>query len=281
LTLWQAIGYFRFEINYMERRHQYAFTLIELLVAICVLAIILVLFSQMISLVTATWKKGRARVDNFTLARNTLSVIERDIQSMVLRPDLAAFVDENGEPACAFYTCFPAPGGNRNLSLIEYRFTSTPPKMLRRDYSFNYPPTAGPTLTLSNTTHLPDLINATEQSVADGIIGFQIQFLDGDGQFQPDGFQFDYRDPRANTNTRAVILSIIVIDSNAYRLVQATNTLATLLQAFSSQPETGNSYAQHWRELAAANFTPAVPPPVRDALRIFERRVFLPATLVQ
>ena len=76
------------------------------MVAMVVLSIMLIGLATMLGYVTRTWLNAMGSVDNFTKARLMLSLQDRDIQMMVLRPDMAAFVNNSNAaiPACAFYT---------------------------------------------------------------------------------------------------------------------------------------------------------------------------------
>ena len=263
-----------------------AFTLVEILVSVSILSVIMIMAAQMLNISSATWKKGNARADNFTQARVILSTIERDIQAMVLRRDLAAFVDANGDPACAFYTRFPAPGGDRKLSLIQYKFDATPtePKLLRLDSPFDYSGQA--TLTLNETEKLPNLDPAANpalgsQNISEGIIAFQIQFLNANGNLT-DHFSFNYQNPQDSTNTQATVISLIVLDSDAYQFAKKLGHLAPLLQSLGGTPATNQSYAQLWTSVISSPiFGSSLPAPIRAGLNVFEKRITLPAAVVK
>ena len=249
-----------------------AFTVLELLVAMSVLALVLVFITQAIGAVSRTWKSGVARIDNFAKARVILGLLERDIQSAVLRRDLGAFVDGGGSNACAFYSRI---GGqtNRRLSLIRYSLANptTAPVLQRADYSLDY---ATNTLTLGSTNSLPDLSKVSSQDVAGGILRFEWQFLAADGTLQP-AYQFDYDKPDSAANTKALVISVLVLDDDALRLGQQTEKLAGLLDKFVGAPAANQTYAQLWN--ADLNSPPQnLPEPLRAGVRVFERHITLP-----
>jgi prepilin-type N-terminal cleavage/methylation domain-containing protein len=276
----------------MNHRRLRAFTLIEILAAVSVLAIIMIMAAQLLNISSSTWKRGSARTDNFTQARATLGLIERDIQSMVLRRDLGAFVDASGNPACAFYTRFPAPDGTRKLSLVQYKFNYVPPgqpELLRFDSPFNYSNTDPnqPALTLSTTDKLPDLDSATNpnivsQNISEGIIAFQIQFLDGNGDLQ-DRFSFDFDNTTVSGNTQAAVISIALLDRDAALLAQKLNQLPPLIQSLAGALESPQqSYAQLWnKKISTTGFGTSLAIPVRNGLHIYEKRINIPITTVK
>ncbi|MFA7344311.1 MAG: hypothetical protein WC003_08415 [Terrimicrobiaceae bacterium] len=251
-----------------------AFTILELLVAVAVLALVLVFITQAIGAVSRTWRIGVARTDNFAKARVVLGLLDRDIGSAVLRRDLGAFVDEAGAPACAFYSRI---GGqaDRRLSLVRYSLTNSTdgPVLQRADYGLDY---AANTLTLGTTNSLPGLRDAAGQDVAGGILRFEWQFLAADGTLQPT-FHFDYDTPGSASNTRALVVSVLVLDDNALRLAQQTGKLGDLLGKFSGTPEAGQTYAQVWNAaLDSPAFGQNLPEPLSAGARVFERHIALP-----
>ena len=255
------------------------FTLVELLVAISVLAILVVIMTRIIGMVSDTWRAGRARADKFSQARMVFGMLDRDVQSMVLRRDLAAFRDKSGSNACAFYTQRPGGEGDRRFSLVEYRLDNptTRPSLVRADYGMDYA-TLSPTRvpSLGNTNALPDLEHAEARSLSDGIVGFAWQFVDGSG-IPRDNFQFDHADPSATANTRAITVSITVLDDEACKLAERNGLLPSLTGLLGGKPAAGETYADYWKALIGSpGFGSSLPLPVRQSLRVFERSVQIP-----
>lgn len=267
---------------YFQRKR--AFTLLEILVSISVLTIILLLFTQIIGVVSETWRAGVARADNFAQARVVLGLIERDVQAMVLRPDLPAFVDENGKTACAFYTRYPGVGPGRRLSLISYELTGAPaqPKLQRGDYGFQFSNATGPAgPRYGDVAKLSDLDNTQRQPLVEAVLAFQIQFIRVDGQLATT-YKYNAADPLAGDNTSAVIVSMVVLDSGAYGLAQQSGALPSVAGTFNGALPAGETYAQHWGEIIGSGNLPAgIPKPVSRGLRAFERRILLPQSTVR
>jgi hypothetical protein len=262
-----------------------AFSLVEILVAMGVLAIILLIFMQMQSVTFRTCKLGVARVDALTQSRAVMGLIERDIQSIVLRRDLAAFVDQNGDPACAFYTLLAAPSGTRKLSLVQYKFI--PPSasaasgstgLLRYDLACDYPSAGGTSTALAfgNLTRLANLSSATPQTLGESIVGFAIQFQRIDGQMQLQ-YQFSHGTPSLSSNTSVIIISMAILDSAAAKLIQKSGGIDAVTAGLSGSPAANESYAHYWNTLLAKpSFWSGLPQPVRTGLYVFERRIAVP-----
>lgn len=256
------------------KRTRAGFTLIELLLAFAVLALLLILLAQAVGAVTQTWQHGVARIDNFSKARVILGLLDRDFQSAVLRPDLAAFVDESGNTACAFYTRINGATGDRRLSLVRYSLASTSTNSIfqRADYGLDF---TNAILTLANTNSLPDLSKTTLQDVAEGVLRFEWQFVAADGTFQT-AYQYDHTAPAAPANTRSVIVSLIALDERAVRLAAQTGKLADLLQKFDGLPAAGQTYASLWNAATRSpGFASGLPGPLTAGVRIFERHYTL------
>ena len=191
-------------------RSRKGFTLVEIMVAMVVLALMMAGLATIIAFVSKTWLDGINVVDNFTKARIMLNLLDRDVQMMVMRRDVCAFVDNNGAPACAFYTKVQ---GNQNLttidtrslSLVQYTLATTPvttppsppPSSMTSSglqrialgltfasgsttMALGYPL---PALPILPTTTYPSGTSQADQTeeIGSGVIAFQWQFVDGTG----------------------------------------------------------------------------------------------------
>jgi prepilin-type N-terminal cleavage/methylation domain-containing protein len=291
----------------MKQSARPGFTLIELLVSITILSFMLLMLASMISMIANTWLANVAFVDNFSNARTILTLLDRDTQSMVLRPDLAAFVDNNGNSALAFYTRVPGaqislPPDTRTVSLVHYLLTNptTQPVFERVDYGVNFTATTpGSTLSIGNTSHLANLANANSttqtETLSSGVLMLQFQFVDGTGviltpPYTPTGlsstfntptpFYFNYAYPGASYNPRVLIISMLAISDSAYSLAKQGNTMTTLLKLFPSAGLRANEiYSQYWNGiLNSGSFGAGLPAPVRSGVQVFERFIPLPIT---
>lgn len=239
------------------------FTLVELLVSFSVLSIIIIGLATMMGFVAKTWLYGVNSGDNFMKARVVMGLVDRDIQMMVLRRDLPSFVDNLGNPACAFYTNVEGSANNtRTVSLVQYKLANptTAPTLQRLDYAANFS-SVMPTVGTSNLSQLSNA-NVVTETVFNGIIRFQIQFVDGSGTIltpaptytltssppytssnkppymaaPPTGsptpatsFWFDFYNPGASYNPRSVVISMVVLSDAAYKIAQLNSTAMTSL----------------------------------------------------
>ena len=285
-------------------RSRKGFTLVEILVAMTVLALMMTGLAAIMSFVSKTWLAGINIVDNFSKARVMLNLLDRDIQQMVMRRDVAAFVDASGNPACAFYTRVQGNQGSattdpRNLSLVQYALNplSSPSStsVLQRTelglfftggtMSMGYPlpsPATLPTTTFTGTSQA----NQTE-NVGNGVIAFQWQFVDGTGAIQSNSgstnaYSYTFTYPAAPANSRAVIVSLLVMSNNAYTFAGNTGNLVTLSGLFPTTNPSGQTYAQVWNAIlnGSSPAYSALPAPLRasGSILVFQRYIPLPIT---
>ena len=280
------------------------FTLVELLVSITILSLILLTLAKAIGFVSQIWVSGIGTVDNYSKARDILSIMDRDIQQMVLRPDTAAFVDSSGNSACAFYTNIqgnPGTGlpGNpdtRTVSLVQYALNTptTQPALVRKNYGMNFVYTAaasptGATPTVGNTSSLPQPANSSLETdtVATGVIQFEWQFVDGGGNIisptsTSNNFSYNFNAPSAATNPRAVVVSILVLSNSAYQIALQNPAVITKLQTdFNTTLPSSETYSQYWNGVlnpASGTLDPSLPPQVRNGLEVFQRFIPLPVS---
>ncbi len=257
----------------MKHRSPRGFTLVELLLAMAILAVVLAMFAAAVGAVSRTWLQGVSRIETFTKARVILSLLDRDIQSLVMRRDLAAFVDDAGSNSFAFYTQVNGLQGNRQLSLVRYAITNTGTNsMLQRwDYGMAY---TNSTLPLSNVTSLP-VSTASPQDVTDGLLRFDWQFVTGNGTFKP-AYHFDYYNPDSPDNTRLLIVSIIALDDRAFQLAVQTGKRTQLQDKLAGIPAAGQTYGDYWNsKISSPSFGQDLPETVSGGVRVFERRYSL------
>ena len=285
-----------------KARPRRGFTLTELLVAIAVLSLMLVTLATMTSFVTKIWLSGLGAADNYTKARVVLNLMDRDIQNMVLRRDLAAFVDGTGNTAlCRFYTNEAGQPGTgftggtfdtRSVSLVQYSLatTATTAMLQRLNYGMNFlPASSGARPVVGSTTTLAVPSNATLQTdtLFTGIVQFEWQFIDGTGTIQTPSsttpFVYNFASPGATSNYRAVIISMVVLNNYAYTIATKNTTCMAMLTGttcFSTTAPTNQTYSQVWNAFLAAPSTSfsTLPEPVRRGIQVFERHIPLPFT---
>jgi prepilin-type N-terminal cleavage/methylation domain-containing protein len=289
---------------------QPGFTLVELLVSITILSIMLFSLAQAIGYVSQLWINGVGTVDNFGKARDILTVMDRDIQQMVMRSDLPAFVVNpaaNPLQACSVYTNVEGNQGTstpdgRTISLVEYypNFNGGIFTLSRLNYGNNFSQSQTPIIA---TTTLTDLSLATSpytETVATGVVQFGYQFVDGTGTIQTPGptnyvknssypiaapsalytYSYNFTAPGASSNPRAVIVSLLVLSNSAYQLALQNAHIATQLTTdFSGTLPANTTYSQFWNSTlnpTTGTLDPTLPAPVRAGLRVFQRYIPLP-----
>ncbi|MCE0484850.1 MAG: prepilin-type N-terminal cleavage/methylation domain-containing protein [Methylacidiphilales bacterium] len=265
------------------------FTLVELLTAITILSIILLALGAAMGFVSRLWLNGVGTVDNFTKARVIMNLLDRDIQMMVMRPDMAAFVDSNGAAACAFYTNIQGDQGTatpdtRTISLVQYVLNPTTGSsdaalttLGRINYGMNFTANGVTPQLLQSvvapsptpTPALPPPPSATKDTdnIASGVLMFQWQFVDGTGAiltppYTPNTptslpanvpFYYDYTTPSAPYNPHVVVISLLVISNAAYTIAEQTGKMSQITGIFSGTPPingtTPETYSQYWNSI--------------------------------
>lgn len=285
-----------------HRRGAGGFTLAEMLVAISVLSLMLVGLATATNLVTQAWLNSVGAIDNFGKARVTLGLMDRDVQMMVMRRDLAAFVDSAGSnPACAFYSNVQSYTGSaasmdtRTISLLQYQLhqDATGSYLQRLSYGSNF---SGIPLSIGTPGKLPQLSNANvrTETLSSGVVAFKWQFVDGTGTIlnppfslaaaptSPTPFWFDFASPGAAYNPRVVIVSVVVMNDSAYRLAKSAGVLNTVISCFPTTAPSSpyQTYSQAWNGALNQPSTAflALPTAVRSGIQVFERRIPLPLT---
>lgn len=205
-----------------------AFTLVELIVSITVLLMTVLIFAQAIGGISTAWRGAEERMNNHTKARALLSRLRTDIDSMVLRPDLAAFPDTDD---FGFYTLRRGVDGAtgsdaRSLSFVNYDFQSDSSRLLRRDSGFTYNESDDlllgespiPVGGIVDPTSLPNRGEAPDESadvaLADGVLAFEWAFLRHDGKYSP---TLDYVADGKSHTAKGIAVAMLVMDDAAVR----------------------------------------------------------------
>ena len=259
-----------------------------------ILSLMLVTVASAISYVTGLFVNNVGAYDNFSKARVMLSVLDRDIQMMVMRRDLAAFVDNSGKPACAFYTNvggYNPTAETRTISLVSYpplAPTATSSVLNRLNYGMNYTATSASVGTTGTLTQLGSLTLQSD-SLATGVVAFEWQFVDGNGNVQTptssaNAFLYNYQAPNLATNYRTVVISMVVLSNPAYTIAIQTGTLSKLTDGSSifltSAPTTNQTYSQAWNAVLSSPNAAllAEPQAVRAGIEVIQRYIPLPVT---
>jgi type II secretory pathway component PulJ len=248
-------------------RQAAAFTILELLVAIAVLAMMMLLLSQILGSVSSMWLNGQRRVKNFSEARAMLDLFARDIQCGVFRPDLAAFPGSS----IAFYTRRPgiSSGSLRDVSLVQYAL-STNCILQRGDFAVRWNDPAN-TIPFGNTADFSSN-QPTARDTAPGVLGFRVQFLYADGTRST-----NYTVSTANP-LRALGFALAVVDEQTLQKIPA-DKMQSLRDGLSGAVSPSGNVKSDWENYLRNSLDwTSYPKSLSQGLKIFERYVILPNT---
>lgn len=188
------------------------FTLIEIMVATCILTMIVLSLSAMLSSTSKTYSMGRQRVNNFTKARGMLEVIARDLRDAVIRPDLLSFPNSSFE----FYTMQPGilSSNARQVSLVSYVIDSTSSlsTLQRGDVGIAW--NSMPETILFGNKAASQLPVPVMRDTIDGVVGFQAVFCYADGTAS---ISYD-----SSQTLSAVIVTMAVIDDDSLKVLSGS-----------------------------------------------------------
>ncbi len=117
----------------MARKATHGFTLVEMLVAIAILALVVVLVSNMLDSVTKVTTVSTKRMESDAQERQLLDRMAVDFAQMVKRKDVSYYVKTAGTPQAgndliAFFSTipgyYPSPSFQSPISLVAYRVNS-------------------------------------------------------------------------------------------------------------------------------------------------------------
>ncbi len=203
------------------------FTLVEVLVSITILVVIVLLFGQMLAIMSKAWIYGRERTNNFTKARAMLELIAQDVQSGVFRPDLTAFPTSGSSASLEFYTMrpgIPASGTQANqlrtVSVVQYIFA--PNALQRGDSSILWAGEgSSPAFNSSSFPATP-----TARDTAPGVVAFQFLFIQADGTFSTTYTPLVSGGVLSPNPTRAISIALAVIDDSTLKQLTAAQLTA-------------------------------------------------------
>lgn len=258
-----------------------AFSLVEILVATAVLAIFLMIGTQLTFHVARATRHGQEVSENYSAGRAVLDIIARDLDGILYRDDLAAFpANAASDGQLAFYTKVAGLGETgstipmRRLSLVSYRFytesTATSSAWLgRSDLGITWD--QGDRISFGTTVNLPQLSQAKQRRLCDSMVGFDFVFL------LADGTTTRVPDPDL-ARVRAVRVTLALLDANSYRILQQSGQDQELIDFLKPRIPTGSGSTKHaWESaLESEHFWIRLPQDVRSRLKIYERTIPLP-----
>ena len=288
-----------------------SFTLIEVLTAIAVFSIMIIFFGAILTSVTTVSSVGQQNAENSSNARAILDLMSRELRAGVSRPDL--FVNRSSysnltnwigvadDPTLGstlmFYSAnvgstitptggspAPAAADYRPLSYIEYTLaqTSTNYYLERGDQAVLWTDASAKSLPLGYpASAAPTAPTPALSDVLDGVVAFQVSFLQQDGTFSA---------AYSGTNTVAAVVSVALVDSNTFKSLLSSGNLQNLSSKL-TQASAGSAGAQtsggsptspkeDWENALNSNLLNGYPEQVRTGLRFFERSVDLPKPIL-
>lgn len=241
---------------------RFGFTLIEVMIAVSILALLLILFSQLIGNVSKLTAQGRQRLDSDAAARIALDLIASDLGARLRRPD-ADFLIEKSSGSDAFFFHSEAPaflgsGTADTVALIGYRVSGT--NGLER-IGMGYPMGSG---SFALPTRLSTIVNTLPetafQPLCKEVFRMEIEFMKRDGNFidkpptraaagkpaytyisnsgslvQISASQLDDWD-----DICAMVITIACLDRDQQKLLSDTE-LTALAEAFQDAPASSNT----------------------------------------
>lgn len=156
------------------RRQLRGFTLIELLTSMAVLALILVLLLQVVNGILQSTQTQTRQMDSVAAARRILDVMETDFSKAVVGSNTAILLREGPDaPSIAFLSERRGPAADHRALAIRYEL-ETPSRFVRSYGSVDFEKVNLLDAAVNDATIRPTL--------ADGILAFQIRFLDNSGE---------------------------------------------------------------------------------------------------
>ncbi|HEY8965346.1 MAG TPA: hypothetical protein VIM58_02810 [Candidatus Methylacidiphilales bacterium] len=255
-----------------------------MLVAISVFALLVVLLGKALASTCLIWFRTQASVDNLTQARVALDNLQIDLSRAVIRPDLGAFcdaegnaVDGRGNAYLAFYAERPGTSyslDQRQVGLVSYarQDDASGNALLRRTL---LPVGWGPSLmSFGSGASLPRLGqgSAVVQEAARGVLAMAVKFIDPSGSIAT---RFDAR------SSRALTVTLLIVDDRS-NLHLNTAQKASLNAAFETEAASAEAKQSGvgalWRQiLNRPGFWASYPAGLAGSLKVFERAYVLPS----
>lgn len=270
-----------------------AFSLIELLVAIVVLALIAVLMAAIIGQVSKTWSKERNRVDNYTKARVSLDLLERDFQAAAIDRGLPGLLNAAADPALDFYVTETGPVGaasnpqssQRPISQVTYRVVDSPSSDFARGLQRGLEGVAFTTTApfggagSAFPAPMPALAEDRYQVIGPGVLRMDFRYTSQDGS----KISRSFVPHTAGSTTGSLYLTVclLVCDENSLHLLDTiAGGYAKLLSQFdanvSSVAINEMPYVS-WRTAVLNDSTyTGLPSTIRQSLQVYERTIRLP-----
>ncbi len=273
------------------------FSLLEILVAVAVMALLVLMVSQLVQSGTAVISGSRKNLDADAQAREVFSRFALDIAQMAKRADMdAIFSDQDGNKKIFFYSeapGFAASGANlSSVSLVGYRVASSG-GLERLGKGLPWSGAGTPTfLTYPTTNSSAALPQSTLAGTWSGALGSSPAYDGADPDYhslatgvfrleycfqKKDGTHTLTRDPaKGFRDVSAIILSLAVLDGDSRKIASDTTGMAAALPSPTAADLAADVLpAELWQNLVNNNSAFAtsagVPAPAASRVRIYQR----------
>lgn len=248
-----------------------AFTLLELLAAAAVLALLVLMLSQIVSSVSNAVGRNRKKLESSDYARQALDRMSLDFAARIVRPDLPAdFAKLAGSDSFRFYSEVNGYDGKRQAALLGYRIQEGAGDRIHQlERGATGTDWEGSAVLPLASPVLPDPVDADYEVLSDGIFRLEICY-----QKKADGKLTNVL-PADPNEIGAVIVAVATLDP-ASRSILNEGQFLKLVQALPDNTE-GEEPAQAWqKKLALPDFAPDLPPNVVQSINVFQRYFPLP-----
>jgi len=261
----------RISLEWRELRR--GFSLVELLTAIAILSLLVILFSQIISMVSQSTALSSRRADALGQARMALDRFGIDWNSRVRRGDVTfAFSKGSGQAAgndaVTFYSQVDGFGSGslRNISQVGYYVTNSPYSLQRWDSGTTWT-SANPVAFLGSFPSInpPTFPSSNFQVLADDIVRLQFCF-----QLKSTG-ALKATSPTSNSDVGAVVVGVAVLDKVSRQQVPSSQ-ITSLVTDLKDAPD-GKTPQDEWQtDLSAALGT--LSPIITRNTRLYQRTFY-------
>jgi type II secretory pathway pseudopilin PulG len=244
------------------------FSILELLVAAAILVIVALLMMGLTESTMKVTNWSHRRMTAEAGARQALDRIGADFDRLVYRPDLPDLIEKNGgNDRLVFFTLAEGYDGDRGVSLVSY---DAPDGALRRGaLGFTWNTSSGSAGPLKfNAAAVASIPSSNFEVVAEDVFRFEVAFLLTDGSLvkQADRLVKDSSGPAV----QALVVGLAALDRSARKLLTADQEQA--LAACFTDATDGKDLLQQWE---GATEGKDFPPPVLNALRVYQRYYYL------
>ena len=275
------------------RHSQQGFTLVEMLFAVSILALIVVLVTQLFNSAAAVTTSGKKRIDSDAHARPLFDRMGIDFDQMPKRPDIDYYFKnasnpQSGNDQLAFFSFvpgyYPSTGSASPASVVAYRINSQKQmERLGKGLLWNGVSTSNSPIAFLPVT-IATLWPAATNSSADTdyeLVGpqafrFEYSYLLRNGQMS--NTPWDVTAGRSTISglqdVAAIVATVATIDPRS-RVLLSSNQISALIGQLqdSSDGAAPGELAARWRN--SLDGTTNMPRPALASVRIYERHFYV------